>query len=114
MQTDRIRINVLKCGNMDGKKLKAIREKLGYSRKDIAQVALVTEYEVQSWEEGWYIMQPSSGEIESMAELFDITEEELCTLLNIEDYDKSEPKFIDYIDVGLRAIKHMKNRIERT
>ena len=94
---------------MDGKKLKAIREKLGYSRKDIAHEALVTEYEVQSWEEGWYIKQPSSGEIESMAELFDMTEEELCTLLNIEDYDESEPRFIDYVDAGLRAIKHIGN-----
>ena len=42
-------------------------------------------------------------------ELFDMTEEELCTLLNIEDYDESEPRFIDYVDAGLRAIKHIGN-----
>lgn len=95
---------------MDGKKLKDIREKFGFSRKDIANAALVTEYEVQSWEEGWYIKQPSSGEIESMAEIFGMAEEELCVLLDIGDYDESEPSFIDYVDAGLRALNHIRKK----
>ena len=95
---------------MDGKKLQEIREKLGFSRKEVAKEALVTEYEVQSWEEGWYIKQPSSGEIESMAELFDMTEEDLGILLDIDDYDENEPRFVDYIDAGMRAINHIRKK----
>lgn len=94
---------------MDGEKLKEIREKLGYSREEVADAALVTEYEVQSWEEGWFIKQPSSGEVELMAELFNMDEDELYTLLDIEDDDESGVRFSDFIDAGLRAIKHIRN-----
>ena len=70
---------------MNGEKLKNIREKTGYSRKELAERILVTEYVVQSWEEGWYITQPSSGEIEGLAEMFNLSEEELCNVLSVEN-----------------------------
>ena len=99
---------------MDGKQLKDMREKHGYSRKDLAKIIYVTEHEVQSWEEGWGITEPSSGEIEGLAEAFNVSEEELCDMLSIDisdGYWEDKPiRFIDYIDSGIRLMKHIKSK----
>ena len=48
---------------MNGKTFKELREKHGYSRKEKANRLYVGESMVQSWEEGWSLINPSSGEI---------------------------------------------------
>lgn len=98
---------------MNGKKLKEIREIKKISRKQLAQKIYVTESIVRSWEEGWYIETPSSGEIEEMAELFNTSEEILRDIIDLpEEYDSENntTSFVDYIDAGVRAIKHIKKQ----
>lgn len=55
---------------MDGKKLQYLREKNHISRQELANKLYVTPYIIQSWEEGWAIINPSSGEIEELANAF--------------------------------------------
>ena len=62
---------------MNGEKLKENRERFGYSGEDLAQY----------WEEGWCIKGTSSGEIKTMADIFRMTEEELCEMLEIQNCD---------------------------
>ena len=91
---------------MRGDLLKKLREERGISRHKLAELAYVTEAIVQSWEEGWFIQAPSSGEIESMAECFGMDETELMELLDLEDDDLSDDQelsWIDIIDAGVRA-----------
>lgn len=73
-----------------GDRLKELREKHGYSRKELAEKLYVTEAFIQGWEEGWDIINPSSGEIAEMADAFGIDEEKLRFYLEQdedEDYD---------------------------
>ena len=49
---------------MNGRKLKELRDKHGYSREKFAQLLYVTPSIIESWEEGWAIINPSSGEID--------------------------------------------------
>ena len=72
---------------MKWEKLKENRERFGYSGEDLAQEVLVTEGEIQYWEEGWCIKGTSSGEIKTMADIFRMTEEELCEMLEIQNCD---------------------------
>ena len=98
---------------MNGEKLKEIRESTNISRKQLAQQIYVTESIIQSWEEGWYIECPSSGEIEGMAEVFNMSEEVFRNIINmLEEYDSDNntTSFIDYVDAGVRAVRHIKNR----
>ena len=55
---------------MNGETFKELREKHGYSRKEIENRLYAGESMVQSWEEGWSLINPSSGEIEELAEIF--------------------------------------------
>ncbi len=98
---------------MNGEKLKGIRESNKISRKQLAQKIYATESIVRSWEEGWYIETPSSGEIEEMAELFNMSEETLRNIIDLPKEDDSEnntTSFVDYIDAGVRAVKHIKKQ----
>ena len=99
---------------MDGKALADIRKSHGYSRRELAIKIYVSESEIQSWEDGCGITEPSSGEIECLAETFDMSEEELCNVLSIDisdGYWEDKPiKFIDYVDSGIRLIKHIKRK----
>lgn len=77
---------------MNGKRLQELREINGYTRDEVAERVLVTEMIVQGWEQGWGSINPSSGEIEEMAEMFNMTEEELRFEIEQEeedDYDYS-------------------------
>lgn len=100
---------------MDGDRLKELREKFGYSREELAEKVCVTKYIIQSWEEGWAFMNPSSGEIEELADAFHMTEEELRDVLaQDEDDDYSDDQklsFIDYVDAGVRMLEHIKKQI---
>ena len=62
---------------MNGQRLRALRQEVGLSQEKLAERIYVTKYIIQSWEEGWHIINPSSGEIEEMAEIFGISEEQL-------------------------------------
>lgn len=99
---------------MNGERLKQLREKNGYSRQELAQKVLVSKHEIQAWEEGWYISEPSSGEIEGLAEAFALSEDEVCSVLNISTEDgyseDKDARFIDYVDAGLRAVQYVKDR----
>lgn len=101
---------------MDGEKLKILRETKGYTRAELANKVFVSKAEVQSWEEGWYIKEPSSGEIECLAEAFNLSEDNLCSLLNIDienGYSEDEPiRFIDFVDSGIRLVKHINGKIK--
>ncbi len=96
---------------MNGKRLKEIRENNNISREELAQKICSTEFFIRSWEENWYIEKPSSGEIEEMANAFNMTEDLLRSQIDMpedEDSDKNEIKFIDYIDAGIRAVKYIR------
>lgn len=98
---------------MNGEKLKEIRESNNISRKELAKKIYVTEAIIQSWEQGWYIEGPSSGEVEEMAEIFNMSEEVLRNVTNMpeeDDSDNNTTSFIDYIDAGVRAIKYIKDK----
>ena len=95
---------------MNGEKLKELREKYGYSREELAEDLYVTASIIQSWEEGWAIINPSSGEIGEMAELFHMAEESLREILDLsedDDYDSPMKKlrFIDCVDSVINCVK---------
>ena len=92
---------------MNSSILKTLREKSGFSRKVLAKKLYVTESVVQSWEEGWYIAEPSYGELEEMAEVFNLTEYELIKLLELEN-NNNDISFIDFVDAGFRTLKNTK------
>jgi len=99
---------------MNGEKIKELREKAGLTREALAKELYVTASIIQSWEEGWYNVPPSSGEIDEMATIFKIDEENLRELLDqdeCEDYDAAPKwRFIDYIDYGIKVKKALKKR----
>ena len=99
---------------MNGKVLQEIRERKNISRRRLAEEICVTESIVQSWEQGWFIELPSSGEVEGMAEFFDIDEQELRKKLELpeEDLDEKTVRFIDIVDAGVRAANYVKNKKE--
>lgn len=75
---------------INGRRLKELREKNGLTREELAQKILVTKHIIQSWEEGWGIINPSSGEISEMADLFGLSEAELREAIDADerfDYD---------------------------
>lgn len=75
---------------IDGYRLKELREMNGYSRSEVARETLTTETIIQGWEEGFAVMNPSSGEIETMAEMFGLSEEQFREEINASienDYD---------------------------
>ena len=78
-----------KRNTINGPQLKELREQVGLSQKDLADKIPVTKYIIQGWEEGWAIINPSSGEIDEMAEIFHIPETELRKVINA-------PKEFDY------------------
>lgn len=84
------RISKGKC-TINGKRLKELREQNGYSQEELADKIYCTKYIIQGWEEGWGIINPSSGEIDEMAMLFGLSEEELR-----EQIDADEEKDYDY------------------
>ena len=97
---------------MRGDKIKELREKHGYSRKELADRLYVTAAEVQSWEEGWFITCPSSGEIEEMANAFEMDEDRLREIIDQDESDDSDEntnlRIIDYVDAGIRARRFIK------
>ena len=97
---------------MRGEVIRELREKHGYSRKELADKLYISASELQSWEEGWFIKGPSSGEIEEMADAFKMTEDSLRELINhseCDDADKNEePRFIDYVDSAVRLGRFLK------
>lgn len=60
---------------MNGKRLQKLREERGLTRKELAKPIYVTEWYIQSWEQGWYFQAPTSGEIEGMAEVLGMDED---------------------------------------
>ena len=98
---------------MNGEKLKEIRERNNISREQLAQEIYVTESIIRSWEEGWYIETPSSGEIEEMAEIFNMSEEMLRDTIDLpeeDDSDNNTTRFVDYIDACVRAVEYIKKQ----
>ena len=96
---------------MNGKALRSLREKHGYTRRELADIICVGESVVKSWEEGWELVNPSSGEIEEMANAFDMEEEALREILeqdNEDDYEKQKSSFVDYVDFAIRAFRRYK------
>lgn len=80
---------------INGERLKELREKHGYSRAELAEKTYTTIEIIQGWEEGWACINPSSGEISIMAELFNISEEKFRTEINADeendfDYEDSD------------------------
>ena len=81
-----------KC-TINGTRLKELREQNGYSREELAEKICVTQYIIQGWEQGWGLINPSSGEISEMAELFHLSEDQLR-----EELDANEENDSDYED----------------
>ena len=98
---------------MNGNRLQELRERFGYSRNQLAEELLVTSSMIQSWEEGWALINPSKGEIDTMAELFQMAEDELREYLDAdEDEDWSADKkllFVDVLDASIRLHQHIKS-----
>ena len=98
---------------MNGNRLQELRERFGYSRNQLAEKLLVTSSMIQSWEEGWALINPSKGEIDTMAELFQMAEDELREYLDAdEDEDWSADKkllFVDVLDASIRLHQHIKS-----
>ena len=94
---------------MDGSKLKELRQKNGYTREKLAKKLYVTEYILQGWEEGWSLISLSNGEMEELANAFQMTEEELRRVLSQEkddDYsDDTKINFFDVIDSGIKWLE---------
>ena len=69
----------------------------------------VTEYILQGWEEGWSLISLSNGEMEELANAFQMTEEELRRVLSQEkddDYsDDTKINFFDVIDSGIKWLE---------
>lgn len=78
------RMSTMKC-TINGQRLKELREMHGYSRIFLAEETLTTKETIQGWEEGWACMNPSSGEISIMAELFHLSEEEFRNEINADE-----------------------------
>lgn len=93
---------------MNSVALRNLRERYGYSRKALADKLYVTESIIQSWEEGWAIINPSSGEIEEMAGAFGMSEDDLRSYISADIDEDEGVRFIDFIDAGIRAIKFCK------
>lgn len=101
---------------MRGDILKAIRQKCGIDREELANAVCVTESIIQSWEQGWCIQPPSSGEIEAMAECFRISEEDLLEMLEIDEEalsDSATPRFIDFADSAVKWLDYIKDRTKK-
>ena len=75
---------------INGEVLKNIRENSNITREELANLIYVTPYIIQSWEEGWGIMNPSSGEISGMAEIFNMTEDDLREKINASEENDYE------------------------
>ncbi len=101
---------------MNGNALKELREKNGYSRSQLAEKLYVTASMIQSWEEGWAIINPSNGEIDEMADAFGMSEDELREVLDADpddDYgENTKVSWLDYLDAGVRAINFCKDTIK--
>lgn len=90
---------------MRGDRIKNLRESHCLSRKEFANIICTTETIVQSWEQGWNIIPPSSGEIEAMADLFGLSEDQLLEALELDEnqlYDNTPTVPFDFIDDGVR------------
>ena len=74
--------------DLNGARLRQLRVAAHLSQEELGDRILCTESIIRSWEEGWGIIRPSSGEIEMMAEIFQMSEEQLRLELNApEEYD---------------------------
>lgn len=101
---------------MNGNALKTLREEHGYSRSELAEILYVTASMIQSWEEGWAIINPSKGEIREMAEAFNMSVDELREVLDADpddDYgEDTKVTLLDYIDAGVRAYNFCMDNIK--
>ena len=102
---------------MRGERLFELRTKFGYTREELAESLYVTPSIIQSWEQGWAIINPSSGEIDEMAEVFEMTEEELREYLEQDeedDYDNENSKKMldDCIEKSKKVVRN-KNKFIR-
>ena len=98
---------------MRGIVIKELRERHNCSRKELADYICVSVSELQSWEEGWYLTLPSSGEIGEMASYFKMSEEQLRLLIELDedDYDEeSRLRTIDYVDSLIRLSKFIRDK----
>lgn len=75
---------------MDGFALQNLREEQGLSREELAERILVTESIIQSWEEGWSFISPSSWEIEAMADAFNMTVDDFRTAIDHDECEDSD------------------------
>ena len=99
---------------MRGEKIQELREERGYSREYLADRLYITVAILQSWEEGWYLVPPSSGEIEEMSEAFGMDEDEFRELIDqdeCDDYDDDEGlSFAGVLDTAVRLRSVLKDR----
>lgn len=97
---------------MRGDILKELRQNNKLSVDELAEKICVSSSLLQSWEQGWYLILPSSGEISEMADIFDIDEDTLREILDIDengDYDPNKKiSFIDYVDSAVRTLQFIK------
>ena len=95
------------ASSIDGNRLKQLREENGYTLDEVAKETYNTVYTVQSWEEGWALSNPSSGEISSLAEMFDMSEDDLRDEINAdEEYDG-----LNQVSVTVDAIEDLTDKI---
>ena len=97
---------------MNGDKIQELRVKSGYTIDQFAEIMDEDVGTIQSWEQGWHLHPLSEGDIEIMAEIFHMTEDELreCIEHDKEDDWDSENdsiRFVDYVDAAVRASKYV-------
>lgn len=101
---------------MNGKALKDLRKKHGYTREELAQKIYVTASDIKNWEEGLELMPPSSGEVKGIAEAFGIDEDLLRERIEQDfedDYDEVNGlRFVDFLDFGIKSFKYYRRKLK--
>ena len=103
---------------LDGSAFQKLREAKGFSREKLAEIMYVTSSFIQSWEEGWYIIPPTWGEIDEMAMAYNMEIDDILEILGIEeddlyDPDEESPDVFDYISSIKRAKHYVENLINK-
>lgn len=101
-----------------GSAFQKLREAKGVSREKLAEIMYVTSSFIQSWEEGWYIVPPTWGEIDEMAMAYNMEIDDILEILGIEeddlyDLDEESPDVFDYIGSIKRAKYYVENLINK-
>ena len=103
---------------LDGSAFQKLRESKGFSRAKLAEIMYVTSSFIQSWEEGWYIVPPTWGEIDEMAMAYNMEIDDILEILGIEEEDlyvpdEESPDMFDYIDSITRAKHYVEELIKK-